>query len=611
MTVDKPTLAIDGRKSFYNYLLLLVAGLGGLLYGVDLGVIAGALPYLEATSGLNAGQLSFVVAAVLLGSVISTLFAGLLADWIGRKPLMILSGALFVFSIPTIALSHSYGLLATGRLLQGISAGLIGVVVPLYLAECLTASNRGKGTATFQWLLTLGIVAAAVVGMIFSRRVEQVARLGDAARLLDLEETAWRDIFWVSLPPGLLYVMGCLVVGESPRWLFRRGRKAAAYSVLLRSRTTSQADDELQQIEETAGTDDTRRSSGGKAKEALLRRKNIIPFVLACVILACNQATGVNSIIAYNTNILLQSGLSDIAAHWGYVMFTMVNFLMTFVGVLLVDRKGRKFLLMLGTAGIVVSLLSTGVLFLRSEKLRTDARRIVQSMVTPDQTLTLRYTPELANKLLGHKANDTRPEEPTSLVLIYSYGDFHGTTKVMRSDEAFARPIEITRASCVPVNKVTAFFSNPFGNLEAARRAGLRVDSALITVVPSSREGWYVAITLFVFIAFYALGPGVCVWLALSELMPLRIRSNGMSIALVLNQAVSTVIAAVFLPLVSRHGYSAIFFGFAAFSILYFATATWFLPETKGKTLEEIEAQFAGAEENILQGWRIRGARNE
>ena len=98
----------QNEKAGYNRFLLLVAGLGGLLYGVDVGIIAGAFPYLEATSDLNAGQLSIVVAAVLLGSVISTLFAGALADWIGRKPLMMLSGLLFVGSIPMIALSHGY-----------------------------------------------------------------------------------------------------------------------------------------------------------------------------------------------------------------------------------------------------------------------------------------------------------------------------------------------------------------------------------------------------------------------------------------------------------------------------------------------------------------------
>src|SRR5271157_2400804 len=159
-----PAPADSGGKRGYNIFLLLVAGLGGLLYGVDVGIIGGALPYLEATSGLTAAQLSVIVAAVLLGSVISTLFAGLLADWMGRKPLMILSGITFILSIPVIALSHGYAPLFFGRLLQGMSGGLIGVVVPLYLAECLSASNRGKGTAIFQWLLTLGIVTAALIG---------------------------------------------------------------------------------------------------------------------------------------------------------------------------------------------------------------------------------------------------------------------------------------------------------------------------------------------------------------------------------------------------------------------------------------------------------------
>ncbi|HKH97706.1 MAG TPA: MFS transporter [Candidatus Sulfotelmatobacter sp.] len=587
------TNALDQRKSFYNRFLLIVAGLGGLLYGVDVGIIAGAYPYLEATSGFNANQLSMVVAAVLLGSVISTLFAGLLADWMGRKSLMTLSGILFVISIPMIALSHGYGPLVLGRLLQGISAGLIGVVVPLYLAECLTASNRGKGTGVFQWLLTLGIVTAALVGVYFSFRVDQVAKLGDSARLLAFKDTAWRGIFWVSLPPGLLFVIGSFMVAESPRWLLRRGKKEAAHAALLRSRSTAQADLELQEMEAVTAAEQKKTSAGTNARESLLRRKYVIPFVLACIILACNQATGINSIIAYNTNILLQSGLSDVAAHWGYVVFTIVNFLVTFGGVVLVDRKGRKFLLGIGTAGIILSLICTGVLFLNTEKLRLDSKNAVQAMVPADQTLTLLYNEALADRLLK-QTGSAGSTQPTSLVVIYSYGDFRAASKAVRSDDPAAKPIEITRDGCVPANKVVAFFSNPFGNLEAAREAPLRIENALISPVPSPTNGWLVAVTLFVFMAFFAIGPGVCVWLALSELMPTRIRSNGMSIALVLNQAVSTTIAAIFLPTVGKYGYSTMFFGFAACTVIYFVTATWFLPETKGKTLEEIEAHFEG-----------------
>jgi len=589
---------VRDEKAGYNRFLLLVAGLGGLLYGVDVGIIAGAYPYLEATSKLNASQLSSIVAAVLLGSVISTLFAGLLADWMGRKLLMALSGVLFVISIPVISLSQGYEPLILGRLLQGISAGLIGVVVPLYLAECLAASNRGKGTGIFQWLLTLGITAAAMVGMYFSIRVDQVARLNPGG-LFAFKDTAWRSIFWVSLPPGILFVIGSLMVAESPRWLFRRGKRDAAFAALLRSRTDEQAKLELAEMEQAAAAEKAQTSTGTKVKESLLHRKYVIPFVLACVILACNQATGINSIIGYNTNILLQSGLSDVQAHWGYVLFTIINFLVTIGGVMLVDRKGRKFLLSLGTAGIILSLVCTGLLFRQTERLRVDSRSPVQSMVASDQKITLTYDQKLAKKLLTAGGDSARQisNRPTSLVVIYSYGDFHAATKAARSDDTAATPIEITRESCVPANKVLAFFSNPFGDFDAARQAPLKIDNALITPLPSERSGWKVALTLFVFMAFYAVGPGVCVWLALSELMPTRIRSNGMSIALLINQAVSTGIAAVFLPTVGKYGYSTMFWGFAGCTVIYFITAAVFLPETKGKTLEEIEAHFEGAKE--------------
>jgi SP family myo-inositol transporter-like MFS transporter 13 len=580
----------DAAKDGYNRFLLFVAGLGGLLYGVDVGIIAGALPYLEATSGLGAGQLSFVVAAVLLGSVISTLFAGLLSDWMGRKKMMSLSGILFVISIPVIALAHGYWPLVSGRLLQGISAGLIGVVIPLYLAECLNASSRGKGTAIFQWLLTFGIFAAALIGFYFSIRVDEIQKLGDAEKLFAFKDTAWRGIFWVSFPPGILFVIGSFMVAESPRWLFRRGQMEAARAALLRSRTDEQAEIELKEMAETIAAEKA-RLAGARAKESLLRRKYVIPFLLACVILACNQLTGVNSVIAYNATILIQAGLSDFWAHLGYVLFTIVNFLFTYVAVALVDRKGRKYLLSLGTGGVIVSMVCVALLFQETEKLRVDCKSAVQAMVATNQTLTLEYNEKTASNLLADTAIANRP---TSLVVIYSYGGFRAAIPPVRSADAAAKPIEIKRNDCVPANKVIAFFTNPFANLDAARVAPLKIDAALVTPVPNRENGWLTAICLFSFMAFFAVGPGVCVWLALSELMPTRIRSNGMSITLVINQAVSTTIAAIFLPTVGKYGYSTMFFAFAGCTIVYFITATFFLPETKGKTLEEIEEHFEG-----------------
>jgi len=588
-----PTTATMNRG--YNRFLLFVAGLGGLLYGIDVGIIGGALPYLNATTHLSAAESSAIVAAVLLGSVISTLFAGLLADWMGRKPLMVLSGLAFVASVPVIALSHGYEALLAGRLLQGVSAGLIGVVVPLYLAECLSATARGKGTGIFQWMLTAGIFVAACMGMYYSYRVDAVAAVSDAATVLAYKEYVWRSIFWMSMPPGALFVVGSLVVGESPRWLFRRGKREATLKALLRSRNQEQAELELHEMEQnlTAAKAGETKKSG--VRESLLKRKYIWPFLLACLILSCNTATGVNSVIGFNTIILLQSGLSDLAAHWGYVLLTAVNFFMTMLGMTLVDRKGRKFLLVLGTSGIIVSIVSVGVMFLRTERYSVNRQDAVQAQVTADGKLSLRFDQARAAELLA-AGSDGRGLDAghVSLAVIYSCGDFSAATNFVRSDDAAATPLEATRAACLPTNKVDSFFKNPFADLDKSRVAPLRIDKAVIGLVPDKGHGWLVALGLYLFMASYAVGPGVCVWLALSELMPTRIRSNGMSIALLINQLVSTTLAGIFLPFVAKHGYSSIFFLFAGFTLVYFVVAAFFLPETKGKTLEEIEAHFAG-----------------
>jgi MFS transporter, SP family, solute carrier family 2 (myo-inositol transporter), member 13 len=569
----------------YNRLLLLVAGLGGLLYGIDVGIIGGALPYLEATSGLNASQLSIIVAAVLLGSVISTLFAGMIADWLGRKPLMLISGTVFVLSIPVIALSHGFGPLFLGRLLQGISGGFVGIVVPLYLAECLGAQDRGKGTGAFQWLLTLGIFLAAVIGIYYSYRVAGLASSTSPATLFAVKDQAWRRIFWVSMPPGIFFLVGALFVAESPRWLFKRGRREQALDALLRSRTKEQAALEFEEMEHVS---DAAKTS--TIKDSLLRRKYVLPFLLACIILFCNTATGINSIIGYNTDILLQSGLSDLQAHWGYVLFTLVNFLMTIVGMTLVDRKGRKFLLTLGTSGIIVSLLFVGTLFLRMEKNRYDVRDAIQASVGPEQNLRLHFDRADAQRLLpAHRFDSDR----LSLTVIYSYGGFDGETSALRLGDAGSVPID--RQSSLPSTTVEAFFRNPFVDLKTARQAPLEIEHAYIAPLPDPAHGWLVALGLYFFVASFALGPGVCVWLALSELMPTRIRSNGMSVALVLNQMVSTTLAGVFLPVVGKYGYSMMFFMFCGFTLIYLVTAAFFLPETKGKTLEEIEAHFEAA----------------
>lgn len=580
-----------GRRRYSRYLLV-VAGLGGLLYGIDLGIIGGALPYLEATSGLSAEQLSAVVAAVLLGSVISTLFAGLLSDGFGRRSLMIVSGLTFSLSIPIIALSHGFAFLIAGRILQGMSGGIIGVVVPLYLAECLPPATRGRGTGLFQWFLVLGIVISALVGIYFSLRLAAAERSASALMVFLLKNQAWRRIFWTSLPGGILFTAGSCFVTESPRWLYRKGLIERSRAALLRSRSNEETELELGEMAalSPAAAD---RGHGRRFSKALLRRKYVVPFLLSCTILFCNTATGVNPLTAYDTSLLVQCGLSDISAHWGYVVFTCVQFLLTMLGVMLVDRKGRKFLLATGTGGMLLCLAVIAVLFLRTERTQRDCTRALQALVAPGQTLDFRFDPATVAKLLKESGNAGLgiAADHASLAIVYSYGGFTAATPVARSDAAVV-PIRIDRSRSIPSNAVEAFFENPLASLASAHSAPLKIRRAVIAPVPPASFGWTVELFIYLFIGFYSFGPGVCVWLALSELMPTRIRSNGMSVALVINQLVSTVMAGIFLPVVSRYGYSTMFLIFAGFTAAYFLVTVFLLPETKDKTLEEIEQYF-------------------
>ncbi len=584
----------------YRILLLTIAGAGGLLYGIDVGIIAGALPYLEATAGLDAQQLSFIVAAVLLGSVLSSLFAGFLSDVFGRKWIMFLSGLLFVLSVPTICLSQGYGVLLFGRLLQGVSGGLIGVVIPLYLAECLPASTRGKGTGMFQWLLTFGLVLAALIGLYYAHKVDGVIKFAEtmadkaeaAKMIFEKKDTAWRSIFWVSLTPGVLFCLGVLLLTESPRWLFRRGKAGAALAALKRSRTPDEAQVELQEM---ASASQAAQPNVAGPRDSLLSRKYVIPFVIALIVLACTQSTGVNSILAYVVNILNQAGLPGSVANSGDVMIKVLNCLMTVVAVMLVDRKGRKFLLTLGSGGIVICLAMAGVLFYQAERGRVDYAEAVRPMIVQNQeggNLSFTFDADSYQQLTGQQ-----PAREMQATVVYAYGPFTGV-QTRRTDDFPIKSVDITRSRVVQQDSVIGKFFrklhlNPFVDPADAASASLEIRKVLVGPVPDISHGWLVACCLFGFMAFFAVGPGVCVWLALSELMPTRIRSNGMSIALLVNQFVSTSIAAVFLPTVGKYGYAAMFFFWAGCTVVYFITAAFFLPETKGKTLEEIEQMFS------------------
>ena len=506
---DTCTLPANVRR--YAKYLLVMAGLGGLIYGIDVGVIAAALPYIRNTSNYTSIQLGFIVGAVLWGSVLSSLFAGTLAEWFGRKKIIIASAFCFFISIPVICLSGlfdggSFILLTVGRTLQGASAGLVGVVVPMYLAECLDSDSRGKGTGMFQLLLTIGLAFAAVIGLVVTGWVGDSDKVVSAAAeangvevakvtLANIKEwvapaqikgwaTAWQIIFLCSAVPGLILFLGAFGLKESPRWLYKRGRKDEALASLAANNGEAKAKEILDEMiaADKAAEEEKAAVAAASQGDTLFQRKYVYPFCLAVVILACNQTTGINSVLNYTVDIFKATGMEGVFANFSDLAIKLVNVFMTIVACALVDKKGRKFLLKLGTSGIILGLSGVATTFLL----------ITKGVVAASMT--------------------------TGVI-------------------------------------ATVFF--------------------------------------FMFIAFYAVGPGVCVWLALSELMPTRIRATGMSIAMIINQGVSATIATIFPAWKDAWGFPAVFYSLAGFTVVYFVTAAFFLPETKGKTLEEIEKYFS------------------
>ena len=439
--------------------LLAIAGLGGLLYGVDFGVIAAASPYIKALRLFTDAELSWIVGAVLFGGIVSSLTAGMLAERFGRKRMILASAALFIVAIPVVCLSEkSLAAMLAGRVLQGMSAGYMSVVMPMYLTETLPAEMRGRGTGVFQFCLGFGLVAAAATGYLVARLYGAADAPADVVADT-AKSAAWKVNFWWTLAPVAVLFLGSLKLPESPVCL--KSAKCKVESVKL-------------------GVDDANHSAASHSQLSIFNSRYVVPFLLAVAVLTLNKTTGMSSITSYSVMVFQKAGFAGSLGNVGDFAVKLTNLIVTIVAASLVDKVGRTWLLKVGTAGMTLGLAAIG------------------------------------------------------------------------------------------------------GVLLAIERFGVEASGA---------TGLFCLAAFFVMQVFYALGPGICVWLVLSELMPSRIRANGMSIALFMNQFVAWGLASSFLPWVNKWGWASMFFFFAANGVIYFVVSL-FIPETKGKTLEELEHLF-------------------
>ncbi|MFA5263272.1 MAG: MFS transporter [Opitutaceae bacterium] len=559
------------KSKSHLVLLTAIAGLGGLLYGYDIGIIGTALLYLDRCIRLSEQEVGLLASAVMVGALASSVVGGGFSDWAGRKKAMMVSALLFAASVVTIVTARGFWPLFFGRTLQGLSAGMIAVIIPVFMSECVPARIRGIGSTVFQLCITLGILLAMAAGAYYQASVKTAvaAVAGDAARVLAIEDEAWRNMFRSSIWPAVVFFLVVMAGSESPRWLFRRGRKEKAFEVLLKGRERAQAELEMHEMEQITGAAQECRATGGG--DSLFQRRYVVPLILAVALLGINQATGIVAVFTFPVVMLHQSGLSETAASHTGVWLALTNFTCTIFGVLLVDRLGRKALLKIGT-GIIIVALTVGMLtFWRVENDRLDVSDRLQSAVT--------------GNILSIPVKDIAPSSggAVQVSVIYAY-DGNEQMALVRSDSL--QPV----LSLAPDAK--------------AASAKLEIRRAKFSSAPDQQTGRIIFGCLLLYLVGFAFGPGVCLWLMSAELLPTRVRSIGMGLGVLLNAIVSIATTVVFLPVVGHLGYAAMWGIWLICTMAYFIFAAVILPETKGRTLEEIEAHFARnlAAENEDQG---------
>src|SRR6266550_26942 len=449
---DKETAALRDalRCTKFVYIAASFAALGGLLFGYDTGVISGALIFIKREFGLTTVAEEIVVSGVLLGATLGAIVGGKAADLFGRRRVLLVTAAIFGIGALASAMAPSPTVLIISRVVLGLAIGLASTNVPVYLSEVAPPHARGWVVSLFQLAVTIGIVVAYLTDYAFAG-VE-----------------GWRWMLGLAVAPALVFGTGMFFLPETPRWLIRGGHHEVAHRVLLRIRDVADVNVEIEEIKVSLA----QQTESGRWTDLL--RRQVRPALFVGLGLAIfQQITGINTVIYYAPTILQAAGFNSAS---GAILATVgvgiVNVGMTILAMFLVDRAGRRPLLLIGIAGMIITL---GVL-----------------------GLSFRY--------------------------------------------------------------------------------------------PSGQLAWIAVICLMGYVASFAIGLGPIFWLLIAEIYPLKIRGLAEGTAATFNWASNLIVSLTFQTLVEKLGASSTFLLYALASVASWLFAYYFVPETKGRTLEQIEA---------------------
>jgi MFS transporter, SP family, xylose:H+ symportor len=322
----------------------LVAALGGLLFGFDTAVISGTTRDLERVYDISGFMLGFTVATALIGTIVGALIAGKPVDKYGRKKVLFAIGILYFVGALGSGLVTNLWLFMFFRFIGGIGVGVASVVAPIYTAEVAPPKYRGRLVGLVQFNIVLGILLAYLSNFIIASTLPV--------------DIAWRWMFMVMAFPSALFFVLLFTTPETPRWLFSVGRREEAVEVVNRTTNSrEEAEFEIREIEETLA------AQHGMAETPFFVRQNRKVIMLAVAIAAFNQLSGINAILYYAPDIFRMAGAGDNAAALQSVVVGLVNLVSTMVALTVIDKIGRRKLMLVGSIGYLVSLGSLAAVF--------------------------------------------------------------------------------------------------------------------------------------------------------------------------------------------------------------------------------------------------------
>ncbi len=431
-------------------LVAIMASLGGLLSGFDMGVISGALLYINQTWELSPLAQGWLVSSAIVGSVIGAAANGILADIYGRKKIIIATAIIFIIGSIMCGYATSANWLIFSRIIIGIAVGMISFVAPIYLSEIAPEKIRGSLVSLYQLALTAGILLSYLINRIFANF-----------------EFNWRWMLGSGAIPAVILLIGILFLHDTPRWLISKNKIDEAREVFKKIYPENDIENHINEIKETL-------SSSTENKKVKLQKWMFMPIFVGVGLMFVQICTGINTIIYYTPTIFNLAGFADnITAIYATIGVGIVNFLMTFVAIAYIDKFGRKPLLYIGLAGMLISMFA---------------------------------------------------------------------------------------------------LSGSFAMGDTGR--------------------WLAVGSVVLYIASFAMSLGPVCWIMVSEIMPLKIRGFAMSAATVSNFAFNFIVVLSFLPMLEILGKSTTFFIFGLITILSLFFVYFFVPETKGISLEKIEENW-------------------